>query len=53
MDAQALALIQNMASTTIAFASDVVDNLWALLLSLFVLASVAGYIFYRIGRVGR
>lgn len=53
MDATVLALIQDMASTSLAFVGSVVTNLWGLLLSLFVLFGVGTYIFRRIGNIGR
>lgn len=51
MDTAVVSLIEQMATTTIAFAGSVVTNLWALFLSLAVLAAVAGWIM-RKGRVG-
>lgn len=44
MDASVLTLIEDMASTTIAFVGDVVTNLWGLFLSLAILALFAGWI---------
>lgn len=52
MDAQALGVIQNMASTTLDFAGDVVTNLWGIFLSLAVLA-FAGAFILRKTRVSR
>jgi len=51
MDASVVTLIEDVASTTIAFVGSVVTNLWELLLSLAVLAAVIGFI-WRKARVG-
>lgn len=52
MDSAVQAVIENMGSTTIAFVSDVVTNLWGLFLSLAVLAFAGGFILRKTG-IGR
>jgi len=47
MDSAVQTLIENMASTTISFVGDVVTNLWGLLLSLALLAILAGWIYKK------
>lgn len=49
MDTAVQTLIENMASTTISFAGDVVTNLWGLFLSLAVLAFAGAFILRKTG----
>lgn len=52
MDADALAVVENMGTTTLTFMGDVVTNLWPLFLSLGVLFFAGGYILRKTG-IGR
>jgi len=47
MDATVLALIEDIASSTINFAGDVVTSLWGLFLSLAVLGFAIGFIYRK------
>jgi len=44
MDAGVSAIIQSMATTSLAFVGDIITNFWGLILSFAFLAAIAGYI---------
>jgi len=49
MDTEVLAVVTNMGTTTVAFVSSVVTNLWPLFLSLGVLAFAGAFILRKTG----